>query len=529
MNLHRFANMSKKLLIPFLSLLVSLSASAQLPEDVIRMSWTAPSGTARHQAIGGAMGSLGGEITSAFVNPAGLGFYKVGEFVLTPGISFLNTKTNYLGNEEKSGMTTKFNYGTSGFVFAHENRYSRWTSSAYSLTVNRVANFNNHTVYKGTNDYSSFTEPMANEFFQYYTNERNANPFFSDAEIVDRALNSPEISLTTKMGLYTYLIDIDSSNGGRSIISRAEQAGALNQENDIVTSGGITEINFGFASNMDDKIYLGASIGVPIVNYKRNTTYTETDATGTGNNDFTSVIYKENSSSKGVGVNARLGVIFKPANQIRIGLAMTTPSLYALTDKFSASLENTLDTSQDHFSVSSSTFGNGEDAELKYDLITPWKFLVSGSYVLHEIEDVRKQKGFITADVEYVTYTSSRFRPGESTTVDDPFKEVNEVVKEIYKGSFNFRVGGELKFNTLMTRLGFAWYGSPYEDDQLTARKMNLSGGLGYRNKGIFVDLTYVHNLNKDVNFPYRIERQNVYSDVNESNGNVLLTFGIKF
>ena len=82
-----------------------------------------------------------------------------------------------------------------------------------------------------------------------------------------------------------------------------------------------------------------------------------------------------------------------------------------------------------------------------------------------------------------------------------------------------------------MARLGFAWYGNPYDDSNLKAKKMNLSGGLGYRNKGIFIDLTYVQSLNKDVNFPYRVEapRQNVYSDVKESIGNVLLTVGFKF
>jgi hypothetical protein len=74
-----------------------LSLQAQLPEDALRMTWTTPSGTARNQAIGGAMGSLGGEITATFVNPAGLGLYKTGEFVFSPGFSFLNGKGSFRG------------------------------------------------------------------------------------------------------------------------------------------------------------------------------------------------------------------------------------------------------------------------------------------------------------------------------------------------------------------------------------------------------------------------------------------------
>ena len=81
-----------------------------------------------------------------------------------------------------------------------------------------------------------------------------------------------------------------------------------------------------------------------------------------------------------------------------------------------------------------------------------------------------------------------------------------------------------------MVRAGFAYYGDPYKDKELKGRKMNVSGGLGYRNKGIFVDLTYVHRLNKDVNFPYRVNapRANTFADLKENGGSVFLTVGFK-
>src|SRR5688572_31564206 len=115
--------MIRKFYLP-VCLLFCLNATAQLPEDAIRMSWNVPSGTARQQAIGGAMGSLGGEITSLFVNPAGLGFYKTGEFVLTPGIAFPKGKSEYFGNKASTDRKTNFNFGTSGFVWGYGARYS---------------------------------------------------------------------------------------------------------------------------------------------------------------------------------------------------------------------------------------------------------------------------------------------------------------------------------------------------------------------------------------------------------------------
>ena len=58
---------------------------AQEPADALRYSWLTQNGTARNQAVGGAGASLGGEFSSLFINPAGLGFYKTNEFVITPG------------------------------------------------------------------------------------------------------------------------------------------------------------------------------------------------------------------------------------------------------------------------------------------------------------------------------------------------------------------------------------------------------------------------------------------------------------
>lgn len=507
--------------------------TAQVPEDALRMSWVVPGGTARQQAIGGAMGSLGGDISALYVNPAGLGFYKTSEIVLSPGFSFYKGKGSFRGTDATSDQLSRFNLGASGLVLGWQDPYSKWSNKAFSIGVNRTANFNSTSYYKGANDFSSFSENMANEFFDYYTTQKDNNPSRSDADIINDALDEPNISLLTKMGLYTYLIDIDSSSGQKRVVSRAEQAGIVNQENRITSTGGITEIALGYAANMDDKLYLGGSIGIPIVNYKRTTVYRESDFNGTGNNKFNSSELREEYSSKGVGFNVKLGLIFKPANFVRVGVAVHSPSFYALKDKFSSTMTTDVDTLFNNpvSSVNSSVFFGGDNPNYKFNLTSPWRFLVSGSYVFREAADVNQQRGFVTADIEYVTYGSSRLSSGEDYEDDDDYyKQVTDAVKAAYKGAFNFRVGGELKFNTLMTRLGFAYYGNPYDDKQLKARKINLSGGLGYRDKGIFIDLTYVHSLFTDVNFPYRLDppRPNTFADLKENRGTVLLTFGFK-
>lgn len=499
--------------------LTGYQGQAQLPEDALRMSWNVPGGTARQQAIGGAMGSLGGEITSLFVNPAGLGFYKTSEIVLTPGLSFAKSKGNYRETDAKSPTQTRFNLGATGFVVGTTDKYSKWTSKAFSIAVNRVANFNSTVYYKGNNNYSSFSEQFSEEFAASHlpiNNFQNSN-----------------LSLGTKLALETYLINIDTINGQPQVIGLPEYLDAVNQENRITTTGGITEIAIGFANNMDDKLYIGGSIGVPIVNYNRETEFFESDPAGRNGDNFNYSRYKEHFSSKGVGVNAKLGVIFKPAPSWRMGFALHTPTLYGIKDKLSGSMTTDVDNYLGPNDPSGGVIYANEnflgEQIYKYDLVSPWKFLLSGSLVLHEIQDVAQQKGFITADVEYVTYGSSRFSAAQEGDDQSYFDDVNKVVKSNYKGAFNFRVGGELKFNTLMTRLGFSYYGNPYDDAALKADKMNVSGGLGYRNKGVFVDLTYVQSLSKDVNFPYRLtDKSNTFADIKDRSGSVILTFGVK-
>ncbi len=519
--------MMYRIIIFFSAILLYQQTNAQVPEDAIRMSWNIPSGTARQQAIGGAMGSLGGEITSTFVNPAGLGFYKTGEFVISPSLSFLNGKSNFRGTGATADNFTKFNLGTSGVVWGQTNPQARWSTKTFSLAINRTANFNGRTYYRGLNDLSSYSETFAEEFA------------FSNLPINTNLPEAP-LSYATKLANYTFLIDTFSVNGGTEVVGLPTRSSILTgapldleQEKDVETKGGITEIAFGYAANLEDRIYIGGSIGIPIVNYERTSTFTESDISGDADNDFNYFTYRERYRSQGVGFNAKLGAIFKAPGGFRAGVAIHTPTVYSLSERTTGRMETDLENyfSDGIIGVADQdtiyTSNNYAVPEYTYDYYSPWKFMISGSYLINAVEDVTRQRGFITADIEYVTHRSSRFK---STEDPDYYEGINDAVKLSYKGAVNVRIGGEMKFNTLMTRLGFAYYGSPYEEKIFKARKMNISGGLGYRNRGIFLDLTYIHGLNRDIDFPYRLaDKPNTYAELKNNNANVIMTFGVKF
>jgi hypothetical protein len=294
------------------------------------------------------------------------------------------------------------------------------------------------------------------------------------------------------------------------------------------------ELALGYASNYNDKLLIGGSLGIPILNYKNTTTLMESDTSNIANNNFANFTYTDAYTTKGAGVNLKFGIIYRPVEHIRLGVAVHTPSyFFSLTDKRSTTLTANTENYNGIATATNTLFTNNQPNESKYSLLTPWRFLISGSYVLREIEDVTKQKGFITADIEYVKHGSSGFNSiaeNPDATEIAYYKNLNNVIKSEYKGAFNFKLGGELKFNTIMARLGAAYYTNPYKDAALKANRLLLSGGIGYRHKGYFIDLTYVHSFNKDVDVTYRLQdKANTFATINNQRGNIALSFGIKF
>ncbi|MDH7462651.1 outer membrane protein transport protein [Chitinophagaceae bacterium 26-R-25] len=527
----------KKTLAAIGFLIIYVYGYSQLPEDALRHSWATPSGTARNQAIGGASVSLGGDITSLFYNPAGLGLYKTSEITFSPGLSFYGGKSDYRGTDgTKANNMTRFVIGTSGIVWGMPNPYKKWNNSAFSIGVNRTANFNSTIHYKGQNDYSSFTTESKNEFAKY----SEGYPNLTDEQLINQAIGDPSLSYTTRMHLSTYLVDIDPNNG--EIYSRPEDVIYLDnhpifQENTITNKGGITEIAIGFASSNQDKLSIGGSIGVPIVNFRSHRVYQESNTVGPNDSVFNSMTYTEDYKSSGVGFNFKIGAIYKFSEAFRMGLVIHTPSLFALTDTYHSSTTSDIGTVYGKFTETTDNLNSLSSLpnSYKYDLQTPTRFMLSGTYMFGGgQENVKNQKGFITADIEYLNHRWSRFSSANEGYADDEayFKGVNNTVKGYYRGAFNFKLGGEIKFEKYMVRAGFAYYGNPYKDkNDLKANLMNISGGLGYRNKGLFVDLAYVQTLTKDVNFPYHVSPpgSNTFATVMGSNGNAVLTFGIKF
>ena len=510
--------MKAKYLIVFFSFIFS-TTYAQEPADALRYSYlTQGGGTARNQAIGGAGVSLGGEFSSLFINPAGLGFYKTGDFVFTPGYSLKTGKSDYLNSNGKA-TSNNFNLGASGILFSSPSNNKNIKSVTIGIGVNKSADFNNHIYYKGLNKTSSYSE----KYLEELTNDNATDP----NQALENYPYGSSLALATWLISPTYNSDSSQVTGYSTV---ADPSFGLNQENTINTSGGITDVAIGAGLNLKEKWYFGGTLSFPFLKYNRDASYKESDASGNNNNDFNYFEANESLQTKGIGVNGKFGLIYKPVEFIRLGLAVHTPTFYQLTDDYTAEVVTDLEGlgGAGVKQYASTDITDGQPLHSKYNLTTPWRLMASGSYVFREVANVEQQRGFITADVEYVNYKDMSFHAADNDADSKSYyKELNNTIDNLYKNAINVRLGGEVKFNTMMFRLGGAYYGNPYKNQNSDLVK--LSGGLGYRNKGIFIDLTYIYSLNKDIHYPYLLgDKANVPAFLKNNAGNIVATIGFK-
>ncbi len=503
----------------FIATFLCLNVYAQIPDDALRTAWFTQNGSARNIAIGGVNASLGGDITSANINPAGLGMYKTSELIFSPGFNFNNNKFSYRGTDTTVKKNI-FQYGPIGVVFGagSTNKYSKWTSTAFSISVNQLASYNNHVQYSGYNNYSSFTEQYLEELVR------------------DRADTNAALSnyiFGSSLAFRTYLVDtvlVGNQIGYKSLVPIST---GVNQSFDANTQGGYHEIAIGLAGNIEDKLYIGGSLTIPIIYYKKDFYYSEKDATNNPNNNFAYFDYHETSTSSGAGIGLKLGMIYKPQNNLRLGLAFHTPQMMSYKDQIRSWLTANTEAYAGLKSENSDNLNNGKPGDRNYNLITPWRAIASASLIFSENADIKKQKGFISADVEYVNYRGSRYsvKGNKNDNLNSNYYTIlNNEIKDYYKGNINIRVGGELKFNVFMFRLGAAYYGSPYADATLKADRFITSGGIGYRNHGMFIDLGYSQIIVNDVSFPYRLnDVANTYAVQKGGYGNLMMTVGFKF
>ena len=99
-------------------------------------------GTARYNAMSGAFGALGGDLSAIETNPAGAAVFLNSEFALSLNIKNSETIVNYYGNNEFSeNDITSLSQAGGVFVFESYSRNSAWGKVALGFNYS-IANDN---------------------------------------------------------------------------------------------------------------------------------------------------------------------------------------------------------------------------------------------------------------------------------------------------------------------------------------------------------------------------------------------------
>jgi hypothetical protein len=475
-------------------LLTALSTSliAQNEADALRYSRLNYSGTARYISMGGAFGALGADFTSMSHNPAGIGLYKSSEMSVTPSLTMDKTEAVFNGSFREDAKYT-FNIASVGMVMATnpapQNPQSMWKNVQFGFGMNRMANFNNRMMIEGENNESSFLTPYRD--YSQGIAPSNLNAF--DAGL---AYKADLMFLRNAIDSATWNYQIDLPQGG------------VNQRISLETEGSLNEMVFTFGANYADKLYIGATIGVPFINYTKTSTYTETDEEN--NSDyFKSFTRNDYLETSGTGVNFKFGLIYRASEWLRLGGAVHTPTFYSnMRDSWNASIKS-------YFDNGSSYSVRSPEGYYEYELTTPMRVLGSIGFIIGKA-------GLISADYEFVDYSAARMR-----AYDYDFYDENEAIRTSYLAANNFRIGTEWRYGALNFRGGYSLSANPYKYGTNSVNS-SYSLGLGFREKSFFIDLAWVYSLMDDEYYLYSSEYVNP-AMTKLKNNLISMTIGVKY
>jgi hypothetical protein len=467
-----------------------LSLEAQNAMQALRYSQYNLFGTARYAAQGGAIGALGGDLTSMYTNPAGLGFYRSSELSFTPSFYWTRTMSNFMGSGyEDSHM--RFNVGSAGFTKGIATGDNGIAAYAFGLGYNTLANFNNRTTIRGVNDNSSLLDD--------FTWHANASPDDLNPYYEQLAFNNYLMPYDPEAGAYWHDMQLDGY--GQDLYRLSQQ------------SGYIGEYSLSGAINFSNLLYMGATFGIHAVRFYEDIYHTESDVEDQVL-DFNSFRFREYNSTRGVGYTGRFGMILRPFQLLRVGATFHLPTYYRLTDEKYTDMSSTWDNGAG-IPDTTATSPNGI---YDYKLQTPFRANVNASLILFRIAT-------FSAGYEYVDYSTNKL-----DAYDYKFIDENDQIRQDMQAAHNVNAGAELRIESLYLRAGAKYMMSPFSDERNNAETFIYTGGIGIRTKQVVFDVSYSYANRTEVHALYAFEPGTNEVSINDiSNHNLMFTLGYKF
>lgn len=532
------------------------TASAQDIYKVEQLSTTDLDGDARFVAMGGAMGALGANISAMSSNPASTGLYRRSDIALTAGL--LSQPVN--GTVQVGPGRTTGTFNQVGFVYScnldndsgvkffnmgFNYKKGRNLKNYIGLDNVKTPAFNDNGYMTGMSQSWQFADLAADL----------SNNLLDLGYEGDRELTTP----TTIMAYDTYLIDAIDENG-ESVGERDVKIdhyipSDANRYNYYRAQwGGVQDYDFNMSFNINERVYIGANLGIHNVDMHSALSYDEElFLNGNTQNVGGYNMYTEEALT-GVGYDGKFGIIVRPIEEsaFRIGASITTPTAFDLESRSYAEMT----TPYTDGKGSDSCFAD-VDLTNSYRIRTPWKLDISAATTFGT---------FLAIDAEYQlqNYSSAAVRYANDSDYawsQDGYKtdiylqdEINQYMKNVH----TFRVGAEARLSDRFSaRLGYNYVTSPFQKDAylnllvdgssyyyaINTDYVNLgatnriTAGLGYHYGAFYFDVAYLHQMQGADVYPFHYnlnDRAGVKNDlpgqhINLHRNQAMFTIGFKF
>ncbi|MBO4730619.1 MAG: hypothetical protein J5593_04020 [Bacteroidaceae bacterium] len=506
----------------FLALVLAPALTfAQDLYQVAELSATDLNGTARYVGMGGAMSSLGGDLSVMSSNPAAIGLYRRSDVAATASLVTMPGSHKFDGDKP-----TYVSFDQIGFVCSipsggNSLRYINFGVNYHKHhDFNQLLNADNDLAAAG---YASQTWQLA-DLCNSWGGVDNATP------LADMAYSA-------------YLLGEDG--GEYTAYNAADNAYGKSR------SGSNQAIDFNISTNIKDQFYLGLTVTGYNVRQKSYMAYGEDLLTADLADDGYYLMDNE-SKLTGNGVDVKFGFLVRPIQEsnFKIGVTLATPTFYRLTYRNDLLLGSYTD-----------SYGEVEPRgyyfDYDYNVRTPWKVGVSlGNTFFNRLA--------VGAEYEFADYSSC------SVSYDDDYwddwdwghqtkdRELNKQLDNYLKGTHTLKFGAELMVTpNVYLRGGYnhvtsaikkdAWLNhfinSASVDVATNTDYLNLGGinrytaGIGLKFGKFYADATWLYQHQRGTLYAFNAPEDPAVPEINACPANrvslnrsqVMLTMGYRF
>lgn len=450
-------------------------AYAQTADDALRFSERLPGSGARSVGMSG-VGIAGvADVGALYTNPAGLGYLRQSQVVGSFHVLSVQDDARYepaaLEGQEPSISTnlqtvTDYGLGNAGLAYKIPTRRGALVLAG---GISQTATFERTLDYTGESRANSITDTFLPFVGNYQVGSGGSLAF--DFDTPRRAFEAGAIEF----------IQERFDNGEYPFIQAVEPTTLVQQSDEVIEEGRLTEANFGGAVEAAQGVMAGASLNISFGTYRFSRLYQEVDVLNENTPDlyevavdggfvrgFDQLDVRETITSDLVGVNFRVGLAADLNSAVRAGVVIESPTWYSVDETFGTRVTTFFD---EGASLSAGQTGANE---FDYSVRSPWR--IGGGAQL-ELGSLR-----VMGDLEFVDWTQLRL-----TADGIRFDEASERIRD-FKPVVNSRFGAEYRFDALTVRGGFAYQPDPRDVEiqlpsgETTDRSQTYySAGFSYR------------------------------------------------